>query len=401
MSRKIHIPIRQRLQDLLQGPLVLLVWLGAAGGVSWMLAHRPPAVNHRGWVPPEKYEVSAATSGTLGAMLALPQSQVRRGELLALLEAGPLEARLRTAQARTLELMARVEIAAAAADTARTLAQAELQSELYDQRLQWEDDHRRHVIDQTELALQVLELEVDAATRAIEVDRTDVRLRRAIQLAAEEAGPQSDVEDLTLRKERDQARAERTRSELDGTRRELEAATSRLSAYQALAPTGRRAIVPAADLRALQAAVEVQARRIEELELEREALTLTSPIDGQVTAILVGVGQAVLAGSPVLVVTRDQASEAVVFVESALAPDELVGRLVELRREGLVRLGVAPAVLRSEITAVGPAVELLPERLWPSPNRPVYGRPVHVSLAPDGPFVPGEVLDVRLLPASR
>lgn len=400
MSRKIHIPIRRRLQDLVQGPLVLLVWLGAAAGAGWMLGHRPPAVDYRGWVPPEEYEVSARTSGILGVVLALPQDMVRRGELLAFLEAGPLEARLKTAEAQILELAARVEVAAAAADATRTLAQADLQNELYDQQLQWADDHRRHVIDQTDLALQVLELEVDFATRSIEVDRTDVRLRRAIQLAAEDAGPQSDVEDLTLRKERDQVRVDSTRSELEGARSELAAATTRLTAYEALAPTGRQAVVPAADLRALQAAVEVQKRRVEELELEREALSLTSPIDGQVTAILVGEGQMVLAGNPVLVVTRTQAFEAVVFVEPALAVDELKGRMVELRREGVLRLGVAAAVLRSEITAVGPKVELLPERLWPSPNQPVYGRPVHVRL-PGGPFVPGEVLGVRLLPDSN
>ena len=56
------------------------------------------------------------------------------------------------------------------------------------------------------------------------------------------------------------------------------------------------------------------------------------------------------------------------------------------------------AVFESRVAAVGPKVELLPERLWSAPTMPAYGLALHVPIEGAERFRPGQVLGMRFLP---
>jgi len=52
-------------------------------------------------------------------------------------------------------------------------------------------------------------------------------------------------------------------------------------------------------------------------------------------------------------------------------------------------------IATSQVTHIGPIMELMPERLWLNPNIPQWGRPVVIGV-PDGlDLISGEIVGIR------
>ena len=390
--QRVPVPLRQRLVDLLRGPVALLVWVAAAGGACWFLLRRPLPVAHVAWVPPRVAVLAAPADGRVEDLHVRPHQPVRRGEVLGRLDDGPLRARLATELARVEELRQRVVAARAAAADEHARAALEFDLARREEARAYDTELRRYVGDEAELALDLLALEVEIADARVEIERLDVRLRRARSLVEDGIGPVADVEDLTLAKRQVEERLARAEVQRDRTRVELEAASARLAAFRAEAPPEVSVLPPTDALAGLEAAVEVQRRAVEEVRAELDRLALVAPADGVVAAIVSSAGEYVVRGREILRVVAAGAEEAVLYVDPALAHEDLVGRAVELRRLGTDELLVA-----TEIVSVAPHVELLPERLWTSPDLPRYGRAALLPLAGTAGFVPGEVLGARLV----
>jgi hypothetical protein len=61
----------------------------------------------------------------------------------------------------------------------------------------------------------------------------------------------------------------------------------------------------------------------------------------------------------------------------------------------LVKTSFPRRVMRSEISRIGPAIELMPERLWQNPTVPQWGRPIMIPVHPEMQLVPNEIIGVR------
>ncbi len=132
-----------------------------------------------------------------------------------------------------------------------------------------------------------------------------------------------------------------------------------------------------------------------EIELQRQALLLRSPVAGQVSALLCRQGQAVRPGEPILTVTEQTPREIVAYLKEA---DGETARksarvLVASRTE-------AGRVAESLVVRVGPSIQQLPQRLWRNPRIPDYGRPVVIAGVPALDLTPGELVEVRFLPSD-
>jgi multidrug resistance efflux pump len=145
-------------------------------------------------------------------------------------------------------------------------------------------------------------------------------------------------------------------------------------------------------LRPLQDAVRAQEGRIREIEIQRRGLALRSPVAGRVTQVLARHGQAVLPGEPLAFVMEHVASEIVAY-----APEDLGGRVAERARVAAIRRQPRPASAESIVARVGPAIEVMPQRLWRDPAIPEYGRPFLVSAVPALGLTAGEIVTVRLI----
>lgn len=399
---KIPIPFDQRLTSFVRGPLVGLVWLATATLCVVMLRDRPVALEHRAWVPPVEYEVSTPSSGVLGAVLVRAFQEVRKGELVAQLDSRPLEARLATANAEVLSLRAQIadarELADAEQRRAQSLAEQEATSDAASLRMRMEGDLLRSSFDESDLRLGVLELEVMLASDQVGTDLLRARHVRAANLAADGTGSEAAAVDLALELRQAEEQNSGTADRLIDQRAELLQAVERTAVLRRGLPEATGAVdlpLVAAPTRALEAAIRVQELAIAELELERDALNLQAPIDGQVSALYVGEGQSLMAGRAVMLVTANSAPEAVVFVDPEVASEEsLIGRGVELRA-GERRS------FETRVASLSPKAELLPERLWAHPAAPAYGLALRVPMGNPAVFMPGEILRARILPSEN
>lgn len=140
----------------------------------------------------------------------------------------------------------------------------------------------------------------------------------------------------------------------------------------------------------------------------RENLELKAPIDGVVIPIqqqanealmrrpgekIMGQpGEVVTAGEPILAIAEARPSEIIAYIGG-----RSVGQVEEKILVELIKDREPPQIARSQITQVGPTMELMPERMWLYPNIPQWGRPVLIEIPEGLELIPGEMIGIRRL----
>ena len=61
----------------------------------------------------------------------------------------------------------------------------------------------------------------------------------------------------------------------------------------------------------------------------------------------------------------------------------------------LVKKSEPVKTVKSQVAYVGPAVELVPQRLWRNQTIPQWGRPILIRVPPGLQLIPGELVGVR------
>lgn len=145
-----------------------------------------------------------------------------------------------------------------------------------------------------------------------------------------------------------------------------------------------------------RAEVAAQEERVRQLELAREALTLTAPLAGRVAEVLVGEGDTARLEAPLLVLVDDHPTRVIAWVDERAARRVRVGDAASLwpsDRSGPARRGV--------VSALAPSIAELPLRFRPVPTQPAFGRAVFITLAAGAdddaggePPLPGQAFDV-------
>lgn len=140
----------------------------------------------------------------------------------------------------------------------------------------------------------------------------------------------------------------------------------------------------------------------------RENLVLKAPIDGVIIPIqqqanevlmrrpgekIMGrPGEVVTAGEPILAIAKARPSEIIAYIG-----DRLLGQVEEKIPIEIIKDREPPQIARSQITQIGPTMELMPERMWLYPNIPQWGRPVLIEIPEGLELVPGEMIGIRRL----
>lgn len=146
---------------------------------------------------------------------------------------------------------------------------------------------------------------------------------------------------------------------------------------------------------ALRSAVAVQEQELKLLEAQLAPVNLTAPMDGVVSVVHRRGGENVLAGEPIVTLSALRGDRVVAFLRQPLNLDPTTNTLVEVRSRSLER-----AMGQGRIVAVGTQMEpILPQLLSgrSNPNTLEYGLPILVSLPPEVPARPGEIVDLRPL----
>ena len=403
---KVPIPLRERWHDLRVHGLPLIVWLIAATAVYLLWTRQVPVPNMVGLARTQQYEVSSPTSGRLDQVLVQQYELVVAGQLIASLDMAPHQASLETAKAELAKLTADVDaqMANLQATAARDLWQMQhdreqaLASADADRIADRAAQLRRFEGDEADLQIEILEAELEVADNQLESSRLLVRLERAKKLAAGAAGPESDVEDLQLRMDQALGRVKIYQGLVTGLEAELAAAKQRRQNYlNELEPLHLPEALPASldlepQLAGLRAAIVVQRRRLQELELVQSHYLMHAPFAGRVESAPAPVGQALLAGEAVAVLVNPLPREVVVYLPENQTAGVAVGDSFRVSRR--METGMEPnkvVSVDSVVLAQLPSVKELPSRLWSNPQVAEYGKA----------YLVGPVTQMNLLPGER
>lgn len=377
-SAPIATPRAQRRDDFRRRTLPALVWGVSLLAVLGLLLARASRTEHVGLAQSLEYIVSPVTTGTLESVVVDLYETVNAGDMLAKLDDEAVLASIETANATVRKLQADLDA-----------TRAQLVGRGGEGHANRTADLRRFQMDEEQRRLEALALRVEIETDLIEFERLEVEARRAEQLR--DAGLVSQAEFDIARTMRNQVRQrlEDNRVLFEQLEAEHHVARQRRSEFEDSLPSASR-IEPL--LQPLRAAIDVESRRIEEIELARRALVLRSPVNGQITQILCRKGQSVVAGEPIITVAEDSVREIVAYL------DEVDGRAVRPNMPVVVSTRqVRGTVSDSVVLRVGPSVQQMPQRLWRDPRVPDYGRAVVVAAAPGMKLTPGELVNIEIL----
>jgi multidrug efflux pump subunit AcrA (membrane-fusion protein) len=140
----------------------------------------------------------------------------------------------------------------------------------------------------------------------------------------------------------------------------------------------------------------------------RESLEIKAPIDGVVIPIqqqanealtrrpgekIMGQpGEVVTAGEPILAIAEAMPTEIIAYIG-----DRLLGQVEENMPVEIIKEREPSQIARSQITQIGPTIELMPERMWLNPNMPQWGRPVLIEVPEGLELIPGEMIGIKRL----
>jgi len=377
-NQPVQTPMPQRLEDFKQRSLPLVVWSIATLVVLVMLIGRARQFEYIGIASSPLYEVSVQGIGTIDSVTVDLYDDVDTGDVVATLDDSQVVAAIETSRAGVRQLQAELE-------SARTrLLSGEGQGTA-----EWVADLRRFQIDEEERRLEMLALKVKIESDQIELARLKLDLERNRPLLEQGLISQRKFDNKRLLHDRVSRRAEENDILLAETEGEYETARERRRSYESSLPEHpERTSV----LAPLIEAVEVESRRLDEIELQRASLILRSPVVGQVSQILCRKGQSVVPGEPIVMISERSVREIVAYLsdsDSLLIEPDMHVRVASQANPG--------RVVESVVLRIGPTIEPLPQRLWRSANVPDYGRAVVIGSAPGMRLTPGEIVDVRFL----
>jgi multidrug resistance efflux pump len=372
--KPIETPRGQRVVDFRQRTLPLLVWSVCALLVTTIFFTRAQRFDYIGLAQAVQFEISSEATGTLDLLVVDLFDDVERGDLVARLDDSFVVAQLDTAGASITQFEAELEKA---------------RVELIGNEAGLTADLRRFQVDEETRRLEILRLKVVIGNDQVELERLDLELQKSKVLLETEIISKLDHDRLYLEREQVRGRIEENQVLLAQAEAEYQAARERREAYAEqyqVWPVEQPLLQP------LQAAIDVEAARLGELEVTRRSLALRSPVSGQVSQILCRQGQSVVPGEPILTVAERSVQQIVAYLNEFDSPDVAVNTPVRVSSRARAGITAESVVIR-----ISPTVDMLPQRLWRDPRVADYGRAVVIAAVPSMRLTPGEVVDVKFM----
>ena len=165
--------------------------------------------------------------------------------------------------------------------------------------------------------------------------------------------------------------------------------------------------VPGGENDPLKAALGVEEDKMKLFQAKLRPLELQAPIDGIATLVHKRPGEQVLPGDPIITITARKAERILGYLPQAFPINPSVGMKVEVATRSPLSFWRVRSV--ATITGVSPHLEtitnMLVRPITPGLSMdqqlPVLGRVVSISLPADLKLLPGQPLDITLLPAEE
>jgi len=402
-SRKSHTLKRYYLHHLV--PVV--VWLGALGCVFWLFQRQS-----------ERFELVGIARSQVRQVATSSTARIRdiRVELFQPVQAGQTLAVVDTVldNERTLAVELQTQLASVTAEIEHLLAQLVptqdlMEADAANLEINRTSDLRRFAVDVENARLRILELQALIASDRITLHDLAMEVVILQKLVEEEAIAPYELEKMKVQHDSLAKKIEENADLLAQAGADLEEAQRRREEFkrqEVVHPSVPHALeVIRKEIGVQEEMMKGLLQQLEALEA-REAVELTSPIDGVVIPLYVRAnealqqrpgeyvmrraGEVVTAGEPVLAVAQEKPTEIVAYVS-----EQQIGLLKDNMQVQLVKAAPPPQIAQSRVVAVGPTIEIMPQRLWRNPTMPQWGRPILIDVPEGLSVVPGEVVGIR------
>ncbi|MCX5645391.1 MAG: HlyD family efflux transporter periplasmic adaptor subunit [Phycisphaerae bacterium] len=385
----------------------VMVWLVAVAAVVWLFHERVQRFEAVGIARGQVRQIAASSIGRIKEIPVQLFDPVKAGQPLAivdtvtdseLVEQARLKAQLVTAGAEAERLSAEL-----------VPTQEKLRADGANMQMNQKDNGRRFEMDVDRARLRILDLQATVASQRVTLEGLAVQVKISQKLFEEEAIVPLELEKIKVQYEGVATRVQEDERLLEQAKRALTLAEQRRAEFATheLPEPSEDAV-----LEAIRKQIEVQEKIMKGLLEQlaawaaRRDVQLQSPIDGVVIPIpgqrndalqqrpgeevMRHVGEVVRAGDCILAVAEAKPTEIIMYVS-----EQQLGSLKERMPVELVKARTPAQIARSEIASIGPTIELMPQRLWRSPNLPQWGRPVLIGIPAGLELVPGEVVGIR------
>jgi len=370
----------------------ILVWLAALAVVIFLFRHRSQRVQVLGITQGRMYQVSAPVDSRLKIVAVELFEDVSKGQVLATLDDTQLNAQVAIVYAEIEHLMAQL---LSVQDTMLAEAANMENNALISK--------RQYDIDVENARLRILEQKALIETDKVSLEDLSVEVKIAAELLEEDAISPYELQKAEVLYNVLAKKIELNRQLLSQAEQDLEQARQRCEEFSRL-----KIAHPSIDiaLETIRKQINVQEKIIDELSVQRDALKITSPIDGIVTQIQVSSNQAavrrpgedvlrrpgefVLAGDPILVVAEKEPTEIIAYIGQ-----EQLAKVKETMVVQIVKNTEPAQIASSQVISLSPTMELIPQRLWRNPNIAQWGRPILIKIPPGLKLLPGETVGIR------
>jgi len=370
--------------------LPVAVWLGAVVLVVWLFHHRGRRFQVMGLAQGEVRQVATNCAGRLKSVSVGLFDQVTEGQVVAIVDTvldnerddEALRAQLTTISAEIEHLAAQL-----------VPTQDDLVASQKDREATRISDLRRFTLDVESARLRILELKAQLAADRMTLQDLASEVTIAQELVQKQAVAPYELEKAKAQHAVLSESIDENARLLEQAESQLNAAQTRLTEY-----SDREPHQPSVEdaLEVIRKGIGVQEGLMKQVSAQlhaleqRRVLELTAPVDGVVSQVWRGPGEAVTAGDPILTITVTQPAEVIGYAQQAQID------LLRKDMEVIVAKASDPAqTVKSRVTFVGPAVEQMPMQLWLNPTVPQYGRPFKVQLPPNLSVIPGEMVGIR------
>jgi multidrug resistance efflux pump len=365
-------PVRQHLRRARQQvlPVIVLGLLLFAIALMWRRIARP--TSFVGMVETIQTVVTTPDAGVLTNIAIHPLQEVVAGDVVAeVLTTDP-----RTVNSRLSVLRGRMQ-----------LMEMELSPIL---------NRQRSALDYERLLVDCAKIRDELATAKARLEGAKIKFKRESELL-----PQG----LTSRDDHDDALTEKNALEVTVAEKEkivaLTEKTLERLAYMA------DTFVPGGENDPLKAALAIEEDKVNLFKAKLRPLELQAPIDGIVTLLHKRAGEQVLPGDPILTVTARKPERILGYLPQSFPINPSVGMKVEVATRSPLALWKTRSI--ATIIGVSPHLETITNMLMrpitpgvsADQQVPVLGRVVSISLPPDLKLLPGQPLDITLLPAEE
>ena len=362
----------------------IIIWMGAVACTVMLFHQRTQKFQIVGIAQENIRQIAAAKDGRLKSVSVELYQKVNFGDKIAIIDTvledestkALRQAQLKTATAEIQHLMAEMvptqEILLAEAENAKSDRIAV---------------QRRFAVDVENTRLDLLEIKVNLASDRILLGDLNSELKISRQLLEQDVIKPYELEKAKVQYEALSKKIEENEVLLEQANENLTQAKQRQNEF-----IQRQPFNPSVDsaLDIIRKAVKVQEKLIEELLIKPVPMTLTATLDGIVSHIYYGAGDAVLAGEPIITIAESEPAEIVAY-----ASEQQASTIKEKMKVQLIKNNYPAQIATSRVTHLGPNVELMPERLWRNPNVPQWGRPILIKIPNGLKLIPGEMVGIK------